>query len=312
MRQYQELIKIVMEKGRWRETSAQGPSTKVYPAYLMRFNLSEGFPLMTTKSLKGSWKAIVGELLWFLSGSTNIKDLHKMGVHIWDSWATPEICARYNLPAGELGRIYGAQWRSWKKTETGTVDQIQEILASPDSSEVQIKSIKLLLEGRQKGGAVIDQVSQLIHEIKNNPDSKRMMVSSWNAEDVENVFIASCHGTPFKAVVAEGIIDLVNVQRSADILIGVPFNIASYALLLLMIAQVTNLTPGELICIPIDGHIYKDQIPFVKEILSREPRPLPTIRLNPEIKDIFNFSFNDFTLENYDPHPPIKGIPVGV
>jgi len=312
MKQYQKLIKTVVEKGRWRKTSVQGPGTKVRAAHEMRFDLSEGFPLMTIRSLKGSWKAVVGELLWFLSGSTNIEDLHKKGIHLWDSWATPEICKQYGLPPGELGRIYGAQWRSWRRAETKTVDQIQEIIRESISPKTQVESIRQLLEGRPRGGETIDQVARLIEEIKTSPDSKRMMVNSWNTEDVDEVFIASCHGTPFKAVVADGIIDLINVQRSADILIGVPFNIASYALLLMMIAQVTDLIPGELICLTLDSHIYEDQIPFIEEILSREPKPLPTVKLNPEIKDLFEFSFEDVTLENYNPHPPIKGIPVGI
>jgi len=303
-----------MKKGRLRKTSVQGPGTKVRLVHEMRFDLSEGFPLMTIRSLEGrSWKAAVGELLWFLSGSTNIEDLHKVGVHLWDRWATPKICAQYGLPAGELGRIYGAQWRSWRKAENETVDRIQEIVReSSISPKFKVESIRRLLRGRPKGGETIDQVARLIEEIKTNPDSKRMMVNSWNAEDVKNVFIAPCHATPFKVMVAEGIIDLVNVQRSADVLIGVPFNVASYALLLMMIAQVTDLTPGELICVTLDSHIYEDQFPFVQEVLSREPGTLPTVKLNPEIKDLFEFSFEDVSLENYNPHPPIKGIPVGV
>ncbi len=312
MKQYKELVETVMKKGRLRKTSVQGPGTKVRLVHEMRFDLSEGFPLMTIKSLKGSWRAVVGELLWFLSGSTNIEDLHKMKVHLWDSWATSEICKQYGLPPGELGRIYGAQWRSWRKAENETVDRIQEIVQGSISPKIQIESIRQLLRGRPKGGETIDQVARLIEEIKTNPDSKRMMVNSWNAEDVDKVFVAPCHATPFKTMVAEGIIDLVNVQRSADILIGVPFNIASYALLLMMIAQVTDLTPGELICVTLDSHIYEDQFPFVQEVLSREPGSLPTVKLNPEIKDLFKFSFEDITLENYNPHPPIKGIPVGI
>jgi thymidylate synthase len=311
MKQYKELVETVMKKGRLRKTSVQGPGTKVRLVHEMRFDLSEGFPLVTIKSLKGSWRAVVGELLWFLSGSTNIEDLHKMKVHLWDSWATSEICKQYGLPPGELGRIYGAQWRNWRKAENETVDRIQEIVREPPD-RIQIESIRQLLKGRPKGGETIDQVARLIKEIKAYPDSKRMMVNSWNAEDVDNVFVAPCHATPFKTMVAEGIIDLVNVQRSADVLIGVPFNIASYALLLMMIAQVTDLTPGELICVTLDSHIYEDQFSFVQEILSREPKSLPTVKLNPEVKDIFKFSFEDVSLENYNPHPPIKGIPVGI
>jgi thymidylate synthase len=278
MEQYQNMIRTIMTRGRKRVTSVQGPGTIVYTGFQARFEPEDGFPLITVRSLKGSWKALVHELLWFLSGSTNAYDLHKYGVHLWDQWATPETAGKFGHFNGELGPIYGAQWRTWKTAD----------------------------------GRMIDQISNLIVEIKNYPDSKRMMVDTWNPGDVFRVFIAPCHGTPIKAVVAEGIIDLFMAQRSADTLLGVPFNIASYSLLHRMLAQVTGLKLGTLVIDFIDAHIYQDQISYVEEILCRKPRQLPQVKLNPDVKGIFNFRFEDFTLEGYNPHPPIKDIPVGI
>lgn len=274
MREYLDLVEKVLTKGRRRTTSVQGVGNTVYAGAELRFRPAQKFPLITTRSLKGSWRAIVGELLWFLSGSSDIKDLHQVGIHLWDAWATTEICKQYGLPAGNLGHIYGPQWRAWRTTQGGTIDQI----------------------------------SNLICEIKERPDSKRMKVIAWNPEDVERVFIAPCHGD-FKCVVAEGILDLCMVQRSADLPIGVPFNIASYSLLLLMIARVTGLKPGEFVHQLQDIHIYDNQVQAMREQLVREPRSLPHVKLNPSVADLFAFTINDFTLEGYDPHPPIK-IPV--
>lgn len=280
MRAYLDLVERVLTHGRRRTTGTQGIANIVYTGDMMRFRPAEEFPLLTTKDLGKkawkAWRALKAELLWFLSGSTHIRDLHKNDVHLWDQWATREICDRYGLPEGELGRIYGKQWRSWRTSEGGNIDQI----------------------------------SNLVREIKEDPNSKRMMVTSWNPEDVNSVMVAPCHGI-FKCVVAEGIIDLMMCQRSADLPVGVPFNIASYSLLLLMLAQVTGLKPGELIYAPIDIHIYEDQIEGIKTQMAREPRKLPKLRMNPEVKNIFGFSIEDFALENYDPHPFIK-LPVAL
>jgi len=274
---YLDLANLVLNKGRNRTTSVQGIGNRVYTGHELRFEPDMGFPLLTTKNMKGSWKAIVAELLWFLSGSDDIKDLHRDNVHLWDAWATKEICDQYNLPEGRLGRIYGPQWRSW----------------------------------RGVGGKIIDQISNVIEEIKTRPDSKRMMVTSWNPAEVDDVFIAPCHGI-FKFIVAEGIIDLCMMQRAADLPIGVPFNIASYALLHRMVAQVTGLTLGIFSHYLTDIHIYNDQIEIMKDVqLVREPRPLPRLQLNPDVKNIFEFKIEDFTLADYNPHPYIK-YPVGV
>lgn len=277
MEQFLELVDTVLTKGKKRTTSVQGPGTIVYPGYQMRFRPAEEFPFITTRSMKGSWKAMVYELLWFLSGSDDIADLHKNGVHLWDPWATPEICARYGLKPGKLGPIYGPQWRRWKTRD----------------------------------GSEIDQVSRVLEEIRTTPDSKRMTVSAWNPEDIDRVFIAPCH-VIYKFIVAEGELYLNLWQRSADILVGVPFNIAEYALLLMMVAQVTGLKPAEFIHQLSDPHIYEDQLEFAKLQLARTPKPLPRVRLNPEVRDIFAFRFEDFELVGYDPHPAIKGIPVAV
>ena len=247
----------------------------------MKFRPAEEFPLLTTRSLAGKpWRAIIAELLWFLSGSDNVTDMHKIGVHLWDQWATPEICDQYHLPHGSVGRLYGPQWRSWLCRD----------------------------------GSTIDQISRLINEIKSTPDSKRMKVTAWNPEDVqdsrevERVFIAPCHGD-FKCVVSEGILDLCMTQRSADLPVGVPFNIASYSLLLLILAQATGLKPGEFTHHLQDVHIYDNQLEETKKLLTLKPRMLPTVRLNSTVTDLFAFKMDDFTLDGYDPHPFFK-IPV--
>jgi thymidylate synthase len=226
----------------------------------MRFNLEDGFPLVTTKKLH--LRSIIHELLWFLKGDTNIKYLKDNGVSIWDEWADEN---------GDLGPIYGYQWRSWPTAD----------------------------------GRHIDQISQVIEQLKKNPDSRRMIVSAWNVGEIENMKLPPCHAF-FQFYVADGKLSCQLYQRSADIFLGVPFNIASYALLTMMVAQVCNLKPGEFIHTLGDAHIYLNHIEQVKLQLSRECRKLPTMKINPDVKNIFDFKFEDFTLEGYDPHPHIK------
>lgn len=230
-----------------------------------RFDLSEGFPLLTTKRLH--LRSIIHELLWFLSGDTNIAYLHDNGVTIWDEWADEN---------GDLGPVYGHQWRSWPTPDGGTVDQIS---------------------------GVVDQ-------IKRNPESRRLIVSAWNVAEVDKMALPPCH-TLFQFYVADGRLSCQLYQRSADVFLGVPFNIASYALLTMMVAQVTGLKPGEFVHTTGDTHIYLNHLDQVREQLSRTPRPLPTMKLNPEVNDIFGFRYDDFTLEGYDPYPAIKA-PVAV
>jgi len=229
--------------------------------YQMRFNLQDGFPLVTTKKLH--LKSIIHELIWFLSGDTNIAYLKENGVRIWDEWADAD---------GNLGPVYGYQWRSWP---------------TPD-------------------GGHIDQISQVVNQIKNNPDSRRMIVSAWNVADVNQMALPPCHSL-FQFYVLDGKLSCQLYQRSADIFLGVPFNIASYALLTMMMAQVCDLEYGDFIHTFGDAHIYNNHLEQAKLQLSREPRPLPTMKINPDVKDIFSFKYEDFSLENYDPHPHIKG-----
>lgn len=233
--------------------------------YQMRFDLSQGFPLLTTKKLH--LRSIIYELLWFLRGETNIQYLHDHKVTIWDEWADAN---------GELGPIYGYQWRSWP---------------TPD-------------------GGHIDQITQLIDQIRNNPNSRRLIVSAWNVAEIDKMALPPCHSL-FQFYVADGKLSCQLYQRSADVFLGVPFNIASYALLTMMIAQVTGLTPGDFVHTLGDAHIYLNHQEQVKEQLSRTPRPLPTMKLNPEVKSIFDFQYEDFTLEGYDPYPTIKA-PIAV
>jgi thymidylate synthase len=228
----------------------------------MRFNLADGFPLVTTK--KCHLKSIIYELLWFLKGDTNVKYLQENGVRIWNEWADEN---------GDLGHVYGYQWRSW-----------------PD----------------YKGGH-IDQISQVIEQIKNNPNSRRLLVSAWNVAEVDEMALPPCH-LLFQFYVADGRLSLQLYQRSADCFLGVPFNIASYSLLLLMVAQVCGLEPGEFVHTTGDTHLYLNHMEQTDLQLSREPRPLPTMRLNPDVKNIFDFKYEDFELLNYDPHPHIKGV----
>ena len=230
--------------------------------YQMRFNLQDGFPLVTTKKLH--LKSIIHELIWFLSGDTNIAYLKENGVRIWDEWADAD---------GNLGPVYGYQWRSWPTPY----------------------------------GGHIDQISQVVNQIKNNPDSRRIIVSAWNVADVNQMALPPCHSL-FQFYVLDGKLSCQLYQRSADIFLGVPFNIASYALLTMMMAQVCGLEYGDFIHTFGDAHIYNNHLEQAKLQLSRDPRPLPTMKINPDVKDIFSFKYEDFTLENYDPHPHIKGV----
>ena len=259
MKQYQDLLRKILETGSYK-SDRTGTGTYSIFGYQMRFDLSEGFPLLTTKKLH--LRSIIYELLWFLQGDTNIRYLKEHGVSIWDEWADPD---------GDLGPIYGHQWRSW-----GTPD-----------------------------GGKVDQISQLIRQIQETPDSRRLMVCAWNVGEIDKMALPPCH-VLFQFYVNNGEISLQLYQRSADVFLGVPFNIASYTLLLMMVAQVCGLKPKEFIHTLGDAHIYSNHVEQAKLQLSREPRPLPTMRINPEVKDIFSFQYEDFTLENYDPHPHIK------
>jgi len=260
MRQYKELLNHVLQQGAHKEDRT-GTGTISTFGYQMRFDLSKGFPLLTTKKIH--LKSVIHELRWFIKGSTNVDYLQENGVRIWNEWADEN---------GELGPVYGAQWRSWKDYEGGSIDQL----------------------------------SEAIQTIKENPDSRRIIVSAWNVADIPNMKLPPCHAF-FQFYVANGKLSLQLYQRSADIFLGVPFNIASYALLLMMVAQVTGLEAGEFIHTLGDAHIYTNHLDQVKLQLSRDERELPRMVLNPEIDDIFNFTYSDFTLESYDPHPHIKG-----
>ena len=261
MKQYLDLVRHVLTNGVLKGDRT-GTGTKSVFGYQMRFNMADGFPLLTTK--KVHLKSIIYELLWFLHGDTNVHYLQENGVRIWNEWADED---------GELGPIYGYQWRSW-----------------PD----------------YKGGH-IDQISDVIEQIKHNPDSRRLIVSAWNVAQVPEMALPPCH-TLFQFYVADGKLSLQLYQRSGDIFLGVPFNIASYALLLLMVAQVTGLQPGEYIHTLGDAHIYTNHFEQVNEQLTRTPRQLPRMILNKDVKSIFDFKYTDFSLEDYDPYPPIKGV----
>lgn len=264
MKQYLDLLQEIMDHGTVK-SDRTGVGTKSIFGHQMRFDLSEGFPLLTTK--KVHLRSIIHELLWFISGDTNIGYLHDNKVSIWDEWADEN---------GDLGPVYGKQWRSWD---------------TPD-------------------GRSIDQLSEVIETIKRNPDSRRMIVCAWNPSDVDKMALPPCHCF-FQFYVADGKLSCQLYQRSADTFLGVPFNIASYALLTMMIAQVCDLQPGEFVHTTGDTHIYLNHFEQVREQLSRTPRPLPVMKLNPEVKDIFRFRYEDFTLEGYDPWPAIKA-PVAV
>ncbi len=264
MKPYLDLMRHVLEHGT-RKDDRTGTGTLSVFGWQMRYNLADGFPLVTTK--KCHLRSIIHELLWFLQGDTNIKYLKENGVSIWDEWADDN---------GNLGPVYGHQWRSWPKPDGGTIDQISEVVKT----------------------------------LKTNPDSRRIIVSAWNVADLDRMALAPCHAF-FQFYVADGKLSCQLYQRSADIFLGVPFNIASYALLTMMMAQVTGLKPGDFVHTLGDAHLYLNHLDQAREQLSRTPRPLPTMKLNPEVKDIFGFRFEDFTLEGYDPHPAIKA-PVAV
>lgn len=261
MKQYLQLCENVLQNGKIKEDRT-GTGTISTFGYQMRFDLAEGFPLLTTKKLH--LKSIIYELLWFLNGDTNVKYLQDHGVRIWNEWADEK---------GELGPVYGHQWRSWTGAD----------------------------------GQTVDQITNLINEIKTNPNSRRLIVNAWNVAEIDTMALPPCH-CMFQFHVAEGKLSCQLYQRSADVFLGVPFNIASYALLTLMIAQVCGLKPGEFIHTFGDVHIYLNHLEQVKTQLEREPRPLPTIKINPDVDDIFSYKYEDFQLEGYDPHPHIKGV----
>lgn len=259
MKQYHDLMRHILENGVVKQDRTGTGTTSVF-GHQMRFDLSEGFPVVTTK--KVHLKSIVHELLWFLQGDTNIKYLKEHGVKIWDEWADEE---------GNLGPVYGYQWRNWPAGDGGTIDQITK---------------------------VVDQ-------IKNNPDSRRLIVSAWNVADVDHMALPPCHAF-FQFYVADGKLSCQLYQRSADVFLGVPFNIASYALLVLMVAQVCGLEPGEFVHTFGDAHLYSNHMEQAHLQLSRDLRPLPTMKINPDVRNIFDFKFEDFELVGYDPHPHIK------
>jgi thymidylate synthase len=260
MQQYHKLMRRIQEEGVQKEDRT-GTGTKSVFGHQMRFNLAEGFPVLTTKKLH--LRSIIHELLWFLQGDTNIGYLKENGVKIWDEWADED---------GNLGPVYGYQWRSWP---------------APDGSH-------------------IDQITHVVDQIKNNPDSRRIIVSAWNVGEIQNMALPPCHAF-FQFYVADGKLSLQLYQRSADVFLGVPFNIASYSLLLLMMAQVCDLKPGDFVHTLGDAHLYSNHMEQTELQLSRDFRPLPIMKVNPDIKDIFSFTYDDFRLEDYDPHPHIKG-----
>lgn len=265
MKQYLDLMRHVRDNGTKKEDRTGTGTLSVF-GYQMRFDLSEGFPLVTTK--KCHLKSIIHELLWFLTGDTNIKYLQDNGVRIWNEWADDE---------GNLGPVYGYQWRSWPKSEKSGAN-----------------------------GGHVDQISQIIDQIKNNPDSRRIIVNAWNVGEIENMALPPCH-MMFQFYVADGKLSCQLYQRSADIFLGVPFNIASYALLTMMVAQACDLAPGDFVHTLGDAHLYSNHLVQTDEQLSRKPFPLPVMKINPEVKSIFDFKFEDFELVGYEAHPHIKG-----
>lgn len=260
MRQYLDLMQHILDHGVVK-SDRTGTGTKSIFGHQMRFNLSEGFPCVTTKKLH--LRSIIHELLWFIKGDSNIQYLKENGVRIWDEWADEN---------GDLGPVYGVQWRSWPKSD----------------------------------GTTVDQLTQVIDTIKNNPDSRRIIINAWNVGEIEKMALPPCH-TLFQFYVADGKLSCQLYQRSADVFLGVPFNIASYALFTLMIAQVCELEAGDFVHTFGDAHLYSNHMEQAKLQLSRDPRPLPLMKINPEVKDIFSFKYEDFQLVNYDPHPHIKG-----
>lgn len=268
MKQYLDALKYVMENGVEREDRT-GVGTKAVFGMQQRYNLADGFPAVTTKKL--FFKGVLGELLWFISGSSDNNELTKMGIHIWDGNANADYWRPKAKFDGDLGRIYGVQWRKWRTPE----------------------------------GEVIDQLADIIQRIKDNPTDRRLIVSAWNPGELDKMALPPCH-IMFQFFVADGKLSLQMYQRSCDMFLGVPFNIASYSLLLAMVAQVTDLEPGEFIHVLGDAHIYQNHYEQVKEQLSRKPKKLPKLWLNPEIKNIDDFKLEDIRLEDYEYHPPIK------
>jgi len=260
MKQYLDLMQLVLDKGAQKHDRTGTGTVSIF-GHQMRFNLQDGFPLVTTKKLH--LKSIIHELIWFLTGDTNIKYLKDNKVKIWDEWADEN---------GDLGPVYGSQWRSWPTPDGGHIDQISKVIAT----------------------------------LKNNPDSRRIIVSAWNVAEIDHMALPPCHAF-FQFYVADGKLSCQLYQRSADIFLGVPFNIASYALLTMMVAQVCDLEYGDFIHTLGDAHLYNNHIEQAKLQLSRTPKDLPIMKINPNVKDIFNFTIDDFSLENYDPHPHIKG-----
>ncbi|HEV7243017.1 MAG TPA: thymidylate synthase [Thermoanaerobaculia bacterium] len=264
MQAYLDLMQTILDHGA-RKTDRTGTGTLSIFGHQLRFDLGAGFPLLTTKKLH--LRSIIYELLWFLAGDTNVRFLNENKVTIWDEWADAN---------GELGPVYGYQWRSWPAAD----------------------------------GRHIDQITNVLSEIQRNPDSRRLVVSAWNVGDLDKMALQPCHAL-FQFYVAGGRLSCQMYQRSADVFLGVPFNIASYALLTMMVAQVSNLQPGDFILTLGDAHLYSNHLEQTREQLAREPRPLPTMKLNPDVRSLFDFKFSDFTLENYDPHPAIKA-PIAV
>ena len=259
MRQYLDLIRRVLDEG-VRKNDRTGTGTLSVFGHQMRFDLADGFPLVTTKKIH--LKSVIHELLWFLAGDTNVAYLRNHGVRIWDEWADAE---------GNLGPVYGAQWRTWPTSDGGSIDQIKTV----------------------------------VEQIRSNPDSRRLIVSAWNPADVDKQALPPCH-TLFQFYVVDGRLSCQLYQRSGDVFLGVPFNIASYALLTMMMAQVTGLKPGDFVHTFGDAHLYVNHLEQARQQLTRTPRPLPTMRLNPEVHSIFDFVYEDFVLEGYEPHPHIK------
>ncbi|EGC17774.1 Thymidylate synthase [Kingella denitrificans] len=259
MKQYLDLLQHVLDNGT-DKSDRTGTGTRSVFGYQMRFNLADGFPVLTTKKLH--LKSIIHELLWFLAGDTNIRYLKENGVRIWDEWADEN---------GDLGRVYGAQWRSWRGAD----------------------------------GETVDQIANVVRQIRQTPDSRRLIVSAWNPAEVDDMALPPCHAL-FQFYVANGQLSCQLYQRSADIFLGVPFNIASYALLTMMVAQVCGLQAGEFVHTLGDAHLYQNHLEQARLQLTREPRALPKMHINPDVRDIFAFKFDDFTLSDYDPHPHIK------
>jgi thymidylate synthase len=278
MRQYLDLMRDVLDHG-VKKTDRTGTGTLSVFGRQMRFDLAAGFPLVTTKKIHT--KSIIHELLWFLSGDTNIRYLQQHGVTIWDEWADKD---------GNLGPVYGSQWRSWPAPGGSRVYPTSHL--NPTSATADV-------------GGSIDQIRQVVGQISSNPDSRRLIVTAWNPAEIDKMALAPCHCL-FQFYVAEGRLSCQLYQRSADIFLGVPFNIASYALLTMMVAQVTGLKPGDFVHTLGDAHLYSNHLDQARLQLSRQPRPLPRMAINPDVTSIFDFVYDDFALEGYDPHPHIK------